>query len=377
MDCKSWGFRHVFGPAAEVEGTTLLKECPSKAVVSGIMVSGLMQAADKPRLWFWLAVALVVTNSVTAKSNDASASGNPAELVSRAVQNEIAANSPSGMHFMFRNQRKTPHTNQTKLIVETSEATAGMLVEVDGHPLTPQQRQAEEARLQNYIHNPEELNRKRRQEKEDSERTERIMKALPNAFLYKRIGTEQGTVGIGSPADELVRLNFRPNPNYEPPSHVEQVLTGMQGHLLVDAKQNRIAEIDGTLEKDVSFGWGFLGHLDRGGRFLVQQADVGNHEWQMTHMELAFTGKVLFVKKLNIRSTDSFSDFHPVGRDLTFAQGVALLEKEAGRKQSQASAPKHDQAESKLQRKSGTNQESSKPSAVTTRQASTGISRPG
>src|SRR3954469_21169411 len=164
--------------SAEIEGTTLLKECPSKVVVSGIMVSGLMQAADKPRLWFWLAVALVATNSVTAKSNDASASGNPSELVARAVQNEITANGPSGMHFMFRNQRTTPHTNQTKLIVETSEATAGMLVEVDGHPLTPQQRQAEEARLQNYIHNPEELNRKRRQEKEDSDRTERIMKAL-------------------------------------------------------------------------------------------------------------------------------------------------------------------------------------------------------
>jgi hypothetical protein len=137
---------------------------------------------------------------------------------------------------------------------------------------------------------------------------------------------------------------------------VEQVLTGMQGHLLVDAKQNRIAEIDGTLEKDVSFGWGFLGHLDRGGRFLVQQADVGNHQWQMTHMELAFTGKVLFVKKLNIRSTDSFSDFHPVARDLTFAQGVALLEKEAGGKQSQASGPQKDQAESKPQR-NGTKEE--------------------
>src|SRR5437763_11662343 len=118
MDCKSWGFRHVFGPAAEVEGTTLLKECPSKAVVSGIMVSGLMQAAEKPRLWFWLAVTLVATNSVSAKSDDASASGNPAELVSRAVQNEIAANSTSGMHFMFLNQRTTSNTNKTKLIVE-------------------------------------------------------------------------------------------------------------------------------------------------------------------------------------------------------------------------------------------------------------------
>jgi hypothetical protein len=73
-------------------------------------------------------------------------------------------------------------------------------------------------------------------------------------------------------------------------------------------------------------------------------------------MELAFTGKVLFVKKLNIHSTDSFSDFHTVARDLTFAQGVALLEKEAGRKQSQVSAPKNDQAESKPQR-NGTKEE--------------------
>jgi len=318
-----------------------------------------MHAGHKPRRWLWLAVALVAANSSGAEARDGPAAGNPTELVSRAVRNEIAANGPSGMHFMFRNQRRTPRSNQTKLIVETREATAGILVEVDGHPLTPQQRLAEEARLENYIHNPEELNRKRRQEKEDSERTQRIMKALPNAFVYEWGGTERGSAGVGSLEDDLVRLNFRPNPNYEPPSRVEQVLTGMQGHLLLDAKQNRIAEIDGTLEKDVGFGWGFLGHLDRGGRFLVQQADVGNHQWEMTHMELAFTGKILFVKKLNIRSNDSFSDFHPVARDLTFAQGVALLEKEAG--SSQTSDRNRDQAESKSHSKTGTKEEAEQP----------------
>ena len=241
---------------------------------------------------------------------------------------------------MFRDQRKTAHTNQTKLMVETHEGTAGLLIEMDGRALTPQQRQAEEARLQNYIHNPEELNRKRKQEKEDSERTIKIMKALPSAFTYEREGTERGTAAVGSPQDELVRLKFRPNPEYEPPSRVEQVLTGMVGHLLIDPRQNRIAEIDGTLEKDVSFGWGFLGHLDRGGRFLVQQADVGNGQWEITRMELSFTGKVLFVKKLSIHSSDSFSDFRSVASDLSFAQGVVLLEKEAARIQGEN--PSHD-----------------------------------
>ena len=267
-------------------------------------------------------------------ASDQPAIPSPAELVRRVVQNEITKSSDSSTYFMFKDQRKTSHVSQTKLMVETRDATAGLLVAQDGRPLTPEQQKAEEARLQNYINNPEELNKKRRQEKEDAEHTARIVKALPEAFLYETDGTEPGTDGVGQPGHELIRLKFRPNPSYNPPSRVEQVLTGMQGYLLIDAKENRIAEIDGTLQKEVGFGWGILGHLDRGGRFLVQQGDVGNQQWEVTRMELSFTGKILFLKKLNIRSNDVFSDFHPVPASLTFAQGVELLEKEIAEHQS-------------------------------------------
>ena len=287
-----------------------------------------MRSAHKPRLWLVGALALLAAAGSIAKDD---ATSDSAQLVARAVQNEIAANAPGGTHFMFRNERKTAHLNQVKLIVETRESTAGLLIEVDGHALSPEQRQQEEARLQNYVRNPDQLDRKRKQEKEDSDRTMRIVKALPSAFIYEKDGAQRGTASVGSPQDELVRLKFRPNPNYDPPSRVEQVLTGMHGHILVDAKRARLAEIDGTLEKEVGFGWGILGHLDRGGRFVVQQADVGNRQWELTRMELSFTGKILLFKKLNIRSTDTFSDFHAVAPDLTFAQGVALLEKEAAR----------------------------------------------
>jgi len=315
-----------------------------------------MRMGYKQRLLLSIALTMLTQLAMHnfSEAKDQPSTANPHELVSQVVKNEIAANGPSGVHFMFRNQRKTPHVNQTKLIVETREATAGLLVEVDGHPLTPQQREAETARLQNYLRNPEELNRKRMQEKEDAGRTIRIVKALPSAFLYERDGTQQGSAGVGSPGDELVRLKFHPNPDYEPPSRVEQVLTGMTGHLLIDAQQNRIAEIDGALEKEVGFGWGILGHLDRGGRFLVQQADVGNHQWEITHMELAFTGKILWVKKLNVRSNDVFSDFRVVAPDLTFSQGVALLEKEAEHNQSSAPNPKQGKVEGKQQSKAGT-----------------------
>jgi hypothetical protein len=270
----------------------------------------------------------------------------PVELVRRAVQNEIKTNTGPGTYFMFRDWKQTAHLQQTKLIVETREATAGIVVEQNGKALTLQQAQAEESRLEAYVRNPEELNKKRKQEKEDAEHTARIVKALPDAFIYESAGTQPGSQSVGRPGDQLVKLNFHPNPRYVPPTHVEQVLTGMSGYLLIDVEENHIAEIDGTLQKEVGFGWGILGHLDRGGRFLVQQADVGNDQWEVTRMELSFTGKILLVKRLSIRSTDVFSGFRAVPGDLSFAQGVKLLEKEVAQMESSAAREQQNAGES-------------------------------
>ena len=251
----------------------------------------------------------------------------PNELVRRTVQNEIKASSgPS--NYMFKDHKETPGGSQTKLVVETQDSTAGLLIAINGKPLSPEQREAEIARIERFVTSPEELKKKKKQEKEDAERVARIMKALPDAFLYESDGTETGTETLGKAGDELVRLKFRPNPDYTPPTHTEQVLTGMSGFLLIDANRNRIAKIDGALMKDVGFGWGILGHLDKGGRFLVEQADVGNDHWEISHMELKFTGKVLLFKSLNIESTETYSDFRQVPYNLTFAQGVDLLKKQ-------------------------------------------------
>lgn len=251
----------------------------------------------------------------------------PTELVRQAVQNEIDSSS-TGAKFMFRDRKQTPNGSQTKLMIETREAMAGMIIANDDKPLGPQQHEAELARVERFVKYPEELKKKQKQEKENSERITRIMHALPDAFVYERDGTETGRLGLGRLGDELVRLRFRPNPDYNPPSHVEQVLTGMEGTLLIDARQKRIARIDGTLANEVGFGWGILGHLDRGGHFLVEQAVVGPERWEITCMDLAFTGKVLLFKSINIKSREVFSDFRAVPSDLTFAQGVELLKKE-------------------------------------------------
>jgi hypothetical protein len=257
-----------------------------------------------------------------------SASPDPPPLVRKAVQNEIKAANDENARFLFCGVKTTPRGSTTKLYVETKEATAGLAVAYNGKPLTPEERRAEEARVEHLVNHPEELRRKREQERESAERTLRIMRALPDAFLFEYAGNEPGSEGMGRAGDPLVKLQFRPNPRYQPPSRVEEVLAGMQGYVLVDPVRYRIAGIDGTLFKDVSFGWGIFGHLDRGGRFVVHQQMVGDNFWEISSMSLSFTGKILLVRNLNIVSTEIFSGFKQVPADLTFAQALELLKRE-------------------------------------------------
>jgi hypothetical protein len=252
----------------------------------------------------------------------------PIELVRATVANEVVVANESSVKHMFRDRKQTAQGSQTRIYVETREAMAGMTIAYDDKPLTPQQLQNEEGRLAGLVGNSEQLKHKQREQKEEADRTLRIVKALPEAFLFDYDGTEVGTANVGGEGTRLVRLKFAPNPAYRPPSHVEDVLVGMAGIILIDPASRRIAEIDGTLFKEVSFGWGILGHLDKGGHFLVAQMDIGQGCWEISRMSLTFTGKIFLFKSLAIKSDEVFSNFRRVPADTTFSQGVEMLKAE-------------------------------------------------
>jgi hypothetical protein len=284
-----------------------------------------------------IAVALslaVLLTEISAASLQAGAqtsdqdSPSPTELVRSTVANELTAANQDSVKHMFRDRKQTAHGSQTRIYVETQEAMAGMTIAYDDRPLTPEQLQGEQGRLAGLVGNSEQLKHKQREQKEEADRTLRIVKALPDAFLFESDGTEVGTANLGGEGTRLVRLKFSPNPAYRPPSHVEDVLVGMAGTVLIDPVSRRIAEIDGTLFKEVSFGWGILGHLDKGGHFLVAQMDVGQGCWEVSRMSLAFTGKIFLFRSLAIKSDEVFSNFRRVPADTTFSQGVEMLKAE-------------------------------------------------
>src|SRR5205823_3556686 len=121
-------------------------------------------------------------------------SESPVDLVRATVKNELQASDDA--KFMFKDYKESATGTQTKLLVETKDGMAGIVIAENGHPLNEQQRQAEIARVGRFLNNPEELRKKQKREKEDTERVNRIMRALPDAFIYEYNGTETGKEGL-------------------------------------------------------------------------------------------------------------------------------------------------------------------------------------
>ena len=97
------------------------------------------------------------------------------------------------------------------------------------------------------------------------------------------------------------------------------IFRGLAGEVWIDQEQERLTRLDAHVIANVDFGWGILGKLDKGGTILLEQSDIGGHDWELTDLKLNLTGKALLVKSLNIQMTEQASHFSqvPPGRGLS------------------------------------------------------------
>jgi hypothetical protein len=244
---------------------------------------------------------------------------NPRELVRKAAQNEVLAGSSSKEFFTYRDVKRTKKgTVETKQVIETPQLVLARLVAVNGQPLSDSEKKKEEERLNRLVNSPDELEKKKKEQRDDDERARRMVQALPEAFNFEYESTEPGKDG------DTVTLKFTPNPGWDPPNRELQVFTGMSGIIKIAVPQYRMALVKATLFKDVNFGWGILGRLYKGGDFMIQQSQVWGDHWDLTHMKLHFTGKVMLIKSLDIQQDDETSDYRPV-QQMTVAEALNKL----------------------------------------------------
>ena len=123
-------------------------------------------------------------------------------------------------------------------------------------------------------------------------------------------------------------MHFKPDPNFNPPNHEARVFAAMEGDMVVDTSQFRIASLKGHLIHDVKFGFGILGELEAGGTFDVERREIGHHEWQITESHIHVQGHELLFKNISEQEDDVKSKFKRLPEHLSLRAAEQRLLKE-------------------------------------------------
>jgi hypothetical protein len=261
-----------------------------------------------------LAIAIALISPAMAGPHDP---GQPTlranDLLRQAIATERSAGKDDYYAWMDRVQK--PRGAVTKLMVNTPQGILSRIVAFNDRALTPPERHQDDERI-NRLLDPARMREKNKKQHDDQDHVQRLILALPDALHCEYASAPHD--------DRNLRLECAPNPAFSPPNFESQVLQGMTAVILIDREEERIARIEGTLFKDVTFGWGFLGRLNRGGHIEITQCRVSGRHWGITHMHLAFQGRVVLVKPLNVIETEDSWDYRPVPR-MSVAQALEYL----------------------------------------------------
>jgi hypothetical protein len=241
------------------------------------------------------------------------------ELVRQTVARELAATDTGGQ-YMYRVREETPQGAETRVMVETRDLQIDRLILQNGQPLPPAQRQREEERLRSLLTNRARLVKLQTEQHSDEARVHRVIQVLPDAFLYRHMGTEKDSVGR-----ELVLVTFRPNPDFHPRSTELRVLQGVEGAMLIDPVGERIVRVEARLCQDVDFGWGIIDHISSGSSLLLEQQVVWHDQWAMTTLALHYTNRLLLLITSRVDSVTKIGDFRRMPDDLTSQQALEML----------------------------------------------------
>jgi hypothetical protein len=264
-----------------------------------------------------LVSALVL--SLTARSLYAQHQDPHAQSIVRvAVQTELAADRDDHSRWRYRDLYRNPEGESLFHVVETDHGSVKKKLKQNGQPLTPDQLQAEDARIRAFVNDPSQQARQRKDGEQDDKRAENMLRLLPDAFLWT----------VKSDAPDAVTLAFTPDPDFTAPSMEARVFAAMAGEIVVSKPQNRIQSLKGTLIHDVKFGYGLFGRMYQGGTFNIERRELAPKVWQITESHIHIDGHVLLFKNIHEQEDEVKSDFRPTPPSTTLEQAATMLKGE-------------------------------------------------
>ena len=219
-------------------------------------------------------------------------------------------------HWMYHVTKMVEQQTLTQLEVETKDGPVHRLLTINDAPLDSAQREQETARQEQLVRNPSQQLAVKKQNDADELRLESFVRLLPNAFLFEYDGWDGPDL----------RLTFRPDPAFVPPTMESKALQSMAGRILINPQQKRLARLNGLLVENVDFGFGILGRIAKGGTFEIERVQVSSTHWKTGLVDIHISGRMLLFKTINKQQHETRSDFEPVSKDLDLRQAEALLQ---------------------------------------------------
>jgi hypothetical protein len=236
------------------------------------------------------------------------------ELMAAVVANELTDRERLQKWICMVEKRAGKQT-LTELQVETRDGPLYRLLAIDGAALNPGQQQQDGARIGRLMKDPRPLLKLKQAEDEDELKLQKLMSLMPQAFLYDYDGVEES----------LLRVKFRPNPSYNPPTYEARVIHSLAGIILIDADHKRLAKVVGQLLNHVDFGYGLLGRIDSG-TLELGRVEVGPQEWKTAFINIHFSGRAVLFKTINKDQYERRSDFRAVSSNLSLSDAKDLLD---------------------------------------------------
>ncbi|HET8887476.1 MAG TPA: hypothetical protein VFQ41_01130 [Candidatus Angelobacter sp.] len=242
------------------------------------------------------------------------------QYVRETIKYQMGADAADHTHWRYRIHREDDKGAQDRDVIDTKEGQLARTLLINGQPLNAEQRAADEARMKKLVEDAGERAKREKRAKDDEDKGIQMLKAIPDAFIFKYEGAENGQV----------RLSFFPNPHYNAPTRELQVFRSLSGTMWIDRAGRRLSRLDGTLFEDVTFGWGLLGRLNKGGTFSVTQSRVGEDHWEIVSLDVKMSGRAVIFKTINVKQKQRFTNFRRVSDNLTISEAYQLLEQGEG-----------------------------------------------
>ena len=184
---------------------------------------------------------------------------------------------------MYLDDNKVPDGHTVKIVIQTAQGDLSKTLKKNGRAVTPDEQKSDERKIDDFVNDASVREKQKHNGEQDAEKAAALTKFLPDAFLWSITGREGA----------LTRLSFTPDPKFNPTNRESRVFAAMEGIMVVHTEQKRITQLKGQLTRDVRFGYGLLGKLEKGGTFEIERQELKPGIWAITQTHIHIHGHAL------------------------------------------------------------------------------------